>query len=497
MTMQIKRAQRHQARLRLGLSAPSGGGKTMSALLVAKGMVQAMLASGLINDGIEGKIGLVDTERRSASLYADVVPFDVIDLAPPYSIERYIEAIDALERTGHVVIILDQISHAWAGQGGLLEYVDTLKSSARNQISPWAKATPEQHRFVDRMLRSPSHIIATMRSKTEWVMQEVIENGQKKHKPQKVGMAPVQRDGIEYEFTTMLDLDNDTHTAVASKDRTRLFAGQNVKLDADWGERLVEWLMTGDAAQPEAEGYSTAAANATQDDDALKAAVEELTGAVESAQQKFAQCATLPDLAAAYDSAVKAVKAFKRRGVQAPLVSGMLNTLAESKDERKAALSAPPPAVGGPTVVTEREPAAHDPSLPPAEESKVQVQAPPPPPQPTTINVVDEKKRVLFTVPLPLPANMDVGYIFARDFDRWRVIETADDYLMVKQQVAIQYCTPKDIKMLRTLIGGARIGEADVCKELNVPDLEHLPSAQYRAAMEAISTISKRKGGGA
>lgn len=239
MTFQIRPAERRQARLRLGLCSPSGGGKTMSALLLAKGMARAIPGS---------KIGVIDSERQSASLYADVVQFDVLDLSPPYSPERYREALHALERAGYNIIIVDQISHAWAGEGGLLEYVDTLKAQARNAISPWAKATPEQNRLVDAILRSPAHIICTLRAKTEWVMEEQIVDGRKKQVPRKIGLAPVQRDGIEYEFTTMLDLDVGSNTATASKDRSRIFAGQTIRLTEEWGEKLANWLLS---AKPE------------------------------------------------------------------------------------------------------------------------------------------------------------------------------------------------------------------------------------------------------
>lgn len=239
----IKKAERHQARLRLGLCGPSGSGKTYSALKLAKGLV----------DGTEGKIGLIDTERKSASLYADVADFDVIDLAPPYSPERYRDALHAMEK--HVgpdgVVIIDQISHAWAGEGGLLEYVDTLKSQSRNSFSPWQKATPEQNRFVDALLRSPCHVIATMRAKSEWVLEEQIVDGRKKNVPRKIGLAPVQRDGIEYEFTTMLDIETGSNTATASKDRSRVFAGITAKLDESWGVKLREWLHSGATEQPE------------------------------------------------------------------------------------------------------------------------------------------------------------------------------------------------------------------------------------------------------
>jgi hypothetical protein len=162
-------------------------------------------------------------------------------------------------------IVIDQISHAWAGEGGLLEYVDTLKAQSRNSFSPWQKATPEQNRLVDTMLRSPCHIIATMRAKSEWVLEEQIVDGRKKNVPRKIGMAPVQRDGIEYEFTTMLDLENGSNTATASKDRSSLFAGITTKLDEEWGAKLRAWLTSGAAPnrsrrKPAADGHGAACA---------------------------------------------------------------------------------------------------------------------------------------------------------------------------------------------------------------------------------------------
>lgn len=240
---EIKKATRKQARARIALCGPSGSGKTLGALLLAK--------------GIGGKVGLIDTERRSASLYADVMPFDVLELDPPYSPLRYCEAIEALEKHGSEIIIIDSLSHAWSGQGGLLERVDQMKANAKNAMSPWAKATPEQQRLIDTILRSPAHIICTMRVKTEWVLEEQNVGGQRRTAPRKVGLAPVQRDGIEYEFTTTLDLTHD-HLASPSKDRTGVFGEVGVsafQLTEGCGKALAEWLAQGAAAEPEPPRY--------------------------------------------------------------------------------------------------------------------------------------------------------------------------------------------------------------------------------------------------
>lgn len=241
-TFVLEDAKREQARARIGMSGPSGSGKTYSALLLARGLAQGLLDAGKIQT-LAGSIGVIDTERRSASLYAHLVPFRVINLAPPYSVDRYVGAMDAIEAAGCSVLLIDQISHAWAGPGGILEYVDELKAQMRNNFAPWKKATPEQHRFVDRMLRSECHLIATMRSRTEWVLEA---NDKGKQEPRKVGLSPVQRDGIEYEFTTMLDLENEGNTSTVTKDRSGVFSGRVRRIDEQAGRELVTWLLEGE-----------------------------------------------------------------------------------------------------------------------------------------------------------------------------------------------------------------------------------------------------------
>lgn len=224
----FKKAERKQAKLRLALSGPSGSGKTTGALLIAK--------------GIGGKIAVLDTERGSASLYADLCDFDVVELGPPYTPERYIEIIRAAEKAGYDTLILDSITHEWSGQGGVLEIVDAVARTRLkgNSYAAWNEGTPRHQKFIDAMLASSMHIIATMRSKTVYV--ETEKNGKKAIAKQ--GTAPQQRDGLEYEFTAVLDLSVDGHFAVASKDRTRLFRDP-VVLGEDVGQSLLDWLNSG------------------------------------------------------------------------------------------------------------------------------------------------------------------------------------------------------------------------------------------------------------
>jgi hypothetical protein len=223
--MQFVKAERKRAKLRLALSGPAGSGKTWGALAIAK--------------GLGGKIAVIDTERGSASLYSDLVEFDVLDLAPPFSPERYIAAIKAAEQNGFEILVIDSISHEWNGSGGCLEINEGLANSKfrGNTWAAWNATTPRHRAFIDAVLQSPMHIIATMRSKTETVQGE-------DKKIRKIGMKSEARDGTEYEFAVVLECTHDTHQAVATKDRTRLFPDPHI-ITAETGERLRQWLDSG------------------------------------------------------------------------------------------------------------------------------------------------------------------------------------------------------------------------------------------------------------
>lgn len=356
MSFTFTRARRAQARLRLAIVAVSGGGKTMGSLRVAKGLVEGLLDMGVIEGGIEGKIAMIDSERKSASLYSDVVPFDTLELEPPYSVDRYQQAVEAAERAGYVVCIIDQISHAWAGPGGQLEYVDALKAQSRNAMSPWAKVTPMQQEFYDRILRTPMHIIATMRAKSEWVIDEIMVDGRVKKVPRKIGLSPVQREGIEYEFTSCLDVDLEAHMATASKDRTRLFMGRQMLLDEVCGRKLAQWLQTGEVAKAEASpptATATGSAPASANGGALPAGDDRqkvlgrLDEEVADFELGFIDCATLPDLAAHFDKAQKHVRGYvKALGAEA--VKPFVDRVIAAKETRKSKLAPTPSASAHP-----------------------------------------------------------------------------------------------------------------------------------------------------
>lgn len=228
--MTFRKAERKKARLRLALCGVSGSGKTYSSILLAK--------------GLGGKIAMIDTENGSGELYAHIADYDVLTITAPYSPEKYVDAIKAAEKAGYTTVIIDSLSHAWVGIGGILDMHDkaTEASRSKNSYTAWRDVTPAHNALVDAILTSPLHIIATMRSKTAYESQK---NETGKVTPVKVGLAPVQRDGMEYEFTVVLDLSTEKNIATASKDRTQLFTGKYVKISEETGTQLLNWLNTG------------------------------------------------------------------------------------------------------------------------------------------------------------------------------------------------------------------------------------------------------------
>lgn len=221
--MELRKTNRSQAKIRLALQGPSGSGKTYSSLLIAHGLCKEW-----------SKIAVIDTENRSADLYAHLGDYNVITLSAPFTPERYAEAIGTCENSEMEVIIIDSLSHEWEGDGGIL---DTHSQMIGNSFTNWSKVTPRHNALVQRMLNSNAHIIATVRSKQEYVLAE--KNG--KQVPEKVGMKGIQRDGLEYDFTIVFELDI-TNRATCTKDRTQVFSKIiPYKLDEKIGERIRTW----------------------------------------------------------------------------------------------------------------------------------------------------------------------------------------------------------------------------------------------------------------
>lgn len=218
----FKKACKKKQKLRLLLEGASGSGKTYSALLLAK--------------SLGDKIAVIDTEKGSASLYDKLTDFDTCELAPPFTPEKYIAAIAEAEKQGYDVLIIDSITHEWSGKGGCLD----LQAALGGRYQDWAKVTPRHNAFIDAILQSNLHIIATARTKTDY--ETTNNNG--KMKVEKVGLKTEQRDGLDFEFTLVFRL-NENHIASATKDRTSLFNGKEAVIDVQTGETLLNWLNEG------------------------------------------------------------------------------------------------------------------------------------------------------------------------------------------------------------------------------------------------------------
>jgi hypothetical protein len=228
--MQLQLASRQKVKIRMSISAPTGFGKTYSALLIAHGMT-----------GDWSKIAVIDTENRSASLYAHLGKYYTIPLAPPFTPDKYIEAIEVCEKAGIEVIILDSITHVWKGEGGLLEYNNSLGGKYQD----WAKTTPRYQKWLNKILHSSAHMITTMRKKQAYTM---IQEGNKT-KVEKKGMEDEIRDGYDYEMTIAFEIVNDKHLALTSKDRTGLFDGKpEFVLTEKTGELIAQWCEQGEEA---------------------------------------------------------------------------------------------------------------------------------------------------------------------------------------------------------------------------------------------------------
>lgn len=223
----FKKAERTKTYLKIALVGVSGCGKTYSALLLAK--------------GLGGKIAMIDTENGSGSLYSNLCEYDICNVEAPFTTEKYIAAIEEAEAAGYNVLIIDSLSHAWAAEGGLLEQVDkkAAKSSSGNSFTAWRDVTPKHNKLVSSILQSKMDVIVTMRAKTAY---EIETNEKGKKVPVKRGLAPIQRDGLEYEFTVVFDLDKERHYAEASKDRTGLFDGQIDVINQKTGKLIRDWV---------------------------------------------------------------------------------------------------------------------------------------------------------------------------------------------------------------------------------------------------------------
>ncbi len=229
--LKFEKATKRQARLRLALIGPSGSGKTYTALAVAQ--------------HLGDRIAVIDSERGSASKYADLFHFDVHELEQ-FDPRLYVEALHAAEAAGYDVIVVDSLSHAWMGRGGVLDLVDqfTKRSKSGNAFTEgWREASPLHNQMVDALVQCRAHLIATLRAKQDYVLDTDPKTG--RTVPRKVGLAPVQREGVEYEFDVVGDLDLE-HTFVITKTRCPALDGQVMpKPGRELAEILKAWLSDG------------------------------------------------------------------------------------------------------------------------------------------------------------------------------------------------------------------------------------------------------------
>lgn len=227
MSLSFQKASKKSSRLRLSLIGVAGSGKTYTALNIAR--------------HLGGSVALVDTERGSASKYSDVFEFDVLELET-FSPQTYIDAIQAAEEAGYNVLIIDSLSHAWTGKDGALDQVTraTKRSQSGNTFAAWRDVTPMHNAMVDAILNARLHVITTMRAKTEYVQEKNEKTG--KISVRKVGLAPVQRDGLEYEFDVVADLDQDNNLIIG-KTRCPLLAGMVIpRAGKEVAQKLLTWL---------------------------------------------------------------------------------------------------------------------------------------------------------------------------------------------------------------------------------------------------------------
>ena len=234
--MTFQKATKFGAKLRMALIGTSGSGKTYSALAIASGLGK--------------RIAFIDTERGSARKYADQFEFDVIEL-DTFSPQTFIDWIKVAEKEKYDVLIIDSLSHAWMGKDGILEFVDTVTERSRSKnayTSGWREATPLHNKLVDTILGANLHVIACMRSKTEYVMQDDPRTGKKV--PTKIGMQPVQRDGMEYEFDVIGDMTME-HRLIIGKTRCPQIDGKIFdKPGEEFAAILAEWLGGDPAPDP-------------------------------------------------------------------------------------------------------------------------------------------------------------------------------------------------------------------------------------------------------
>ncbi len=311
--MKFTTATNKRAKLRLAIAGLPGSGKTWTSLSIAQGLVPG------------GRVAVIDTERGSASLYANKFPFDVLELEK-HGASDYIEAIELASSSGYDVIVIDSLSHAWINS---LEQVDQIaERGSGNSFTAWRKVSPAHNKLIDSILSCPTHVITTMRSKVEYALQD---NEKGKKEPKKIGLAPVQRAGVEYEMTIWGDLDLE-HRMLISKSRAdAIQVGETIDRPGEvFARRLRAWLDDGAEPTPVAPPEPTPTPAPTSHASAIDDVFATYLKAMESA-------ATLVDLDAVATGQGKPAKGTPEHAKAIPVYVARKEYLTRAASDAKAA----------------------------------------------------------------------------------------------------------------------------------------------------------------
>lgn len=241
MSSPIRKASRAGLPLKMSLNGVSGSGKTYSALLLAKGILGSLDKVLVIDSEETGDIDQDNPEnyegkKRASDFYAHLGNFSVLPVSPPFTPEKYSAAIGLAVKEGFSLVIIDSGSHVWEGPGGVLD----IYQAYGGRFQDWQKANPHHYGFVSSIMKSPIHVLITLRQKNDHVM---IQEGAK-HKIKKVGLKVQQRDGFEYEMHVAFNIEHETHLATVNKDRTGLFEGRPpFMISEDVGKEIQKWNL--------------------------------------------------------------------------------------------------------------------------------------------------------------------------------------------------------------------------------------------------------------
>ena len=257
---QIKKATREKIYCKIALMAPSGGGKTYSALRLATGMAEEMEKE----TGKKARILMGNTEQKRGYYYANEFDYDIVDIEAPHNPEKYVEFIKFAVDEGYDILIIDSSSHEWEGRGGCLE----LHQQAGGQYQSWGKVTPRHNKFIEAIADSPIHIIATMRGKDQY---EMSKDERGKTSVQKIGVGAKQREGFEYEFTCTFLIDQKTSIEEVQKDNTHIFENEGATLlSEDYGRKIIQWANSGEGYTPPVRGRDATNEISTDDLTSIK-----------------------------------------------------------------------------------------------------------------------------------------------------------------------------------------------------------------------------------